>query len=55
MAHDWMYATHITKGVVMMANRDGKYQEFIIEGDEFEECQHKWVERVQQYYDKLDK
>src|SRR6478735_3259942 len=35
LAHNEMFGTDIHRGVVMIATRDVKYQEFVIEGDEF--------------------
>lgn len=35
LAHNEMYGTDINRGVVMIATREGKYQEFVVEGDEF--------------------
>jgi len=32
MAHNFIYKTKITKGVVMMCSKDNYYQEFVIEG-----------------------
>lgn len=52
MAHNEMYGTTINKGVVMIATREAKYQEFIIEGDEFEYWNKKWAEKLCAYYDK---
>jgi hypothetical protein len=51
MAHDEMYGTDIKKGVVMIATREAKYQEFIIEGDEFENYQTMWANKLCAYYD----
>ena len=53
LAHNEMYGTDINRGVVMIATRDAKYQEFIIEGDEFTYWQTKWAEKVYAYYDKF--
>ena len=36
MAHNFIYKTKITKGVVMMCSKDNYYQEFVIEGAEFQ-------------------
>ena len=52
MSHDEMFGTNISKGVVMIATRDLKYQEFIIEGDEFERYKMMWANRLCMYYDK---
>ena len=35
MAHNILFNTQITKGVVMMCSKDNYYQEFIVEGEEF--------------------
>ena len=50
MAHNYMHRTSIQKGVIMMCSKDNYYQEFIIEGDEFKEYQHKWLGKVSDYY-----
>lgn len=52
MAHNEMFGTTINRGVVMIATRDAKYQEFIIEGEEFDHWQKKWAEKLCAYYDK---
>ena len=51
MAHNEMYGTTIRRGVVMIATRDVKYQEFIIEGDEFDQYTEKWAKKLYAYYD----
>lgn len=52
LSHNEMYGTDIQKGVVMMATRDGNYQEFVIEGSEFNQYQIMWADKVCAYYDK---
>jgi genome maintenance exonuclease 1 len=52
MAHNEMFGTSINRGVVMIATRDAKYQEFIIEGDEFTKYETMWAEKLYVYYDK---
>jgi len=52
MAHNEMFGTTIQRGVVMIATRDAKYQEFIIEGDEFTHYQTMWANKLCAYYDK---
>ena len=52
LAHNWQYNTNISKGIIMIATRDAKYQEFILEGDKFHEYSEKWLDRVTQYHDK---
>ena len=51
MSHNEMYNTNIHRGVVMIATRDAKYQEFIIEGDEFTHYQTMWANKLCAYYD----
>ena len=53
MAHNYMHRTSIQKGVIMMCSKDNYYQEFIIEGDEFKEYQHKWLGKVSDYYKQI--
>lgn len=55
MAHNYVYKTSITKGVVMMCSKDNYYQEFVIEGEEFKKYKHQWLERVDQYYKQKEK
>lgn len=59
-AHNEIYGTNIRKGVVLMASApqqlkdnawsDPQYQEFIIEGVEFDSYVSKWFERLETYY-----
>lgn len=53
LSHNEMYGTDINQGVVMIATRDAKYQEFIIEGDEFKHYENMWLDRVYSYYEKF--
>lgn len=53
LAHDEMYGTNINCGVIMMVTRDGIYKEFIIEGDEFLEYEHRWINKLNEYYAKF--
>ena len=50
MAHNFIYKTQITKGVVMMCSKDNYYQEFVIEGNEFQKYKHNFLRRVDEYY-----
>ena len=34
-----------------MCSKDNYYQEFIVEGNEFKEYQHKWLGKVSEYYE----
>ena len=50
MAHNFIHKTEITKGVVMMCSKDNYYQEFVIEGKEFQKYKHQFLGRVDEYY-----
>ncbi len=54
LAHNEMYGTNIKKGVVMIATREGKYQEFVIEGEEFTRYEIMWANKVCAYYDRYN-
>ena len=60
-AHNEVYGTNISKGVVLMAVKpdtddmgnvksDPVYQEFVIEGADFEYWRQQWWKRVEEYY-----
>jgi hypothetical protein len=49
-AHNEVHGTNIRKGVIFMCSADNIYQEFIMEGTEFDEWTTKWFKRVEQYY-----
>lgn len=50
LAHNDMYKTDIKTGVILMCSKDNIYQEFVIEGDEFDYYSCKWTDRVEWYY-----
>lgn len=49
-AHNEIHGTNIRKGVIFMCTADFQYQEFIIEGDEFDHWSNEWFKRLEQYY-----
>ena len=49
-AHNEVHGTKIRKGVIFMCTQDNIYQEFIIEGTEFDHWTNEWFKRVEQYY-----
>jgi genome maintenance exonuclease 1 len=53
LSHNEMHGTNIQRGVVMIATRDAKYQEFIIEGKEFERYETLWANKVCAYYERF--
>lgn len=52
-AHNEVYGTKIRKGVIFMCSSDNAYQEFIVEGNEFDEWSDRWWKRVEEYYTKF--
>tara|TARA_R100000654_G_scaffold40258_1_gene66220 strand:- start:1085 stop:1771 length:687 start_codon:yes stop_codon:yes gene_type:complete len=55
MAHDFIYKTTITKAVIMMCSKDNFYQEFVISGEEYRKYKHQWLERVNEYYEQIQR
>lgn len=50
LAHNEMFNTKIRKGVVFMCSADNQYQEFIVEGADFDKYTNLWYARLEQYY-----
>ena len=53
IAHDEVHGTKIRKGVIFMCDPNCAYQEFIIEGTEFQKYTDMWWSRVEKYYTHL--
>ena len=53
MAHNYVYKTGISKGVIMMCSKDNFYQEFVIQGLEMKKYMHQWLKRIDEYYEEL--
>ena len=53
MAHNQVYGTEITQGVILMCTPDNYFQKFQIKGKEFIAYQHKFLEKVDLYYERL--
>lgn len=49
-AHNEMYGTNIETVVILMADREGNFAEFVVEGDEFQEHRTLWAKRLAKYY-----
>lgn len=49
-AHNEVHGTKIRKGVIFMCTADNIYQEFLIEGNEFDHWSNEWFKRLEQYY-----
>lgn len=52
-AHNEVHGTNIRKGVIFMCTADNIYQEFIVEGNEFDQWTDRWFRRVEEYYMKF--
>ena len=52
MAHNILFKTSICKGVVMMCSADNFYQEFVVEGEQFQQYMFEFLRRVDEYYKK---
>jgi hypothetical protein len=50
MAHNQIYDTQISQGVILMCTPDNYFQKFQIKGKEFKEYKYKFLERVDLYY-----
>lgn len=49
MAHNKLYDTNINKVVLFMSSRDLQYQEWVIQGDEFERYAKMWCHRLEAF------
>lgn len=49
-AHNRLYGTEISRGMIMMATLNGKYQEFEICNENYKKYRDKWFERVYNFY-----
>ena len=50
MAHNYVYNTKITQGVILMCTKDNFFQKFIVDGKEFISFQHQFLRKIDQYY-----
>ena len=51
MAHNHVHRSEITQGVILMCTPDNYFQKFQIKGKEFIKYQHRFLERVDKYYE----
>lgn len=60
-AHNEIHGTDINTGIILMCAKPDsidatpKYQEFVLEADEFDHWSKQWMERVEAYYDEQNK
>ena len=52
MAHDVIYNTCVEQGVILMCSKDGFFQKFTSTGKEFTGYKHKFLAKVDQFYQK---
>lgn len=50
LAHNEMFGSDIKQVAILMVDREGKYSDFIIEGDEFDRYCGLWTSRLTDYY-----
>lgn len=55
LAHNKVYNSNITKGVILMCSRDLTFQKFVVEGQEFLKLQSEFMKRVDLYYEIISK
>ena len=53
LAHNTVYNSKITQGVILLCTVDGLFQDFIIKDDELINFQKKFLEKVEQFYEKI--
>ena len=52
MAHDIIYNTCVEQGVILMCSKDGFFQKFTSNGEEFTSFKHKFLKKVGEFYQK---
>lgn len=52
-AHNEVYGTEINKGVILMCSASNEYQEWAVEGAEFQQWVGRWFSRLEEYYVKF--
>ena len=50
LAHNVIYKSNITSGVILLCTVDNLFQDFRIQGVKLEQYQNKFLEKVEQYY-----
>ena len=51
MAHDYVHKSNIEQGIIMVCTHDLYYQEFTVSGAELRQWKHKFLKRLDMYYD----
>ena len=50
LAHNIVYNSRITQGIILLCTVDNLFQDFRIQGEKLQEYQNKFLEKVEQYY-----
>jgi ATP-dependent exoDNAse (exonuclease V) beta subunit len=50
LAHNIVYNSRITQGIILLCTVDNLFQDFRIQGKKLQEYQNKFLEKVEQYY-----
>ena len=50
LAHNVVYNSNITQGIVLLCTVDNLFQDFRIQGEKLKEYQNKFLEKVEQFY-----
>ena len=50
LAHNTVYNSKITQGIILLCTVDNLFQDFKIEGDQLVNYQNKFIEKVEQFY-----
>ena len=53
MAHDYIYGSSIRQGIIMVCTPDLYFQEFRFQDHEMREWKHKWLKRLDEYYEMM--
>ena len=51
MAHDYVHNSKIEQGIIMVCTPELYYQEFLVNGAELRQWKHKFLKRLDMYYD----
>ena len=52
LAHNETYGTNIRKVAILMVDREAKFNEYVIEGNEYDYYCDRWAQRLMEYYSK---
>jgi len=50
LAHDKVYGSNITQGVILLCTKDNIFQRFIVDGNILKDYQNQFLEKVEQFY-----